>query len=77
MSGDDTGAHPIISALFEIIAEQGKRAEDVAWEAGLTRQALWSWKNRARTRGPSLDSLERVLDVLGYEIEIMKKDGGE
>jgi hypothetical protein len=63
--------HPIIEFIFEEIIKQDLYINGVAEVTSLTPTALYSWRNNNRT--PRLNSLEEVLNVLGYTLTIKER----
>lgn len=72
--GVETGATPVIPAVVAGVLEamEGKNMTKVCAEAGLTRTAVWRWKQGV---SPSVDALEAVARVLGLRLELVKEDG--
>lgn len=61
--------NPLIKRLDELT--KGRRT-DVAYDAGLGKNALTQWITNGVS--PSLISFEAALNVVGYELKIVKKD---
>jgi hypothetical protein len=67
--------NPLIKRLFELAHEQRIALLDVEEKAGLGHATMVKWKN---SRKPQLENFEAALNVLGYELKIVRKrDEGE
>lgn len=59
---------PILRVLFEVIERRGMQMEVVAHMMGAHAQQLWRW--RAGKSIPRLDSVEKLADALGVDIDV-------
>lgn len=67
-----TNAHPLVRELFEIMNEQHVAMRDAGKRAGVQFATISDWRYRAN---PSIVTLGAVLNVLGYELKIVKRKG--
>ena len=63
-------AHPLTKRLFTLMREQKVHIEDLAFNAGLRVGTVHSWRTRSN---PTVDCLEAAANVLGYELQLVKK----
>ena len=61
----------LISIIEELQKEQGIRWKELSRQSGVSVNTIHNWKQRRGS--PSLESVEKVLEVLGYELEVIKK----
>jgi uncharacterized protein YjcR len=61
----------IVSIIEELQKEQGIRWKELARQSGVSVNTIHNWKQRRGSA--SMDSVEQVLEVLGYELEVVKK----
>jgi len=61
----------ILTILHQLLLKDPRSITKITTLAGLSHDSLLQWFRR--NRNPSLRSIEKVLNVLGYELEIMKK----
>tara|TARA_R110000868_G_scaffold181686_1_gene422658 strand:+ start:1261 stop:1458 length:198 start_codon:yes stop_codon:yes gene_type:complete len=61
----------IVSIIEELQKEQGIRWKELSRQSGVSVGTIHNWKQRRGS--PSMDSVEQVLEVLGYELEVIKK----
>tara|TARA_R110000822_G_scaffold28740_1_gene85162 strand:- start:99 stop:296 length:198 start_codon:yes stop_codon:yes gene_type:complete len=61
----------IVSIIEELQKEQGIRWKELSRQSGVSVNTIHNWKQRRGS--PSMDSVEQVLEVLGYELEVIKK----
>lgn len=68
------------AAQHHLIAfmEQQKRRQNVSWDylarqAGFDDKTIYRWRRRKTT--PSISDIERVYDVLGFNIVPIRKGG--
>jgi transcriptional regulator with XRE-family HTH domain len=61
----------IVSIIEELQKEQGIRWKELARQSGVSVNTIHNWKQRRGS--PSMDGVEQVLEVLGYELEVIKK----
>lgn len=66
-------AHPMVRFIWEEIVARNVTLSSVANAAGVDPSTLHKW--RKATRGPTIDQIESVLTVLGYEIKVEKAHG--
>lgn len=59
-----------VHGLFDLIDTSGMGYREISKKAGVNLVTLSQWRHG--TRAPNLQSLENVLEVLGYEIQIVK-----
>ena len=62
--------HWIVQELIRLAQERKLSLEQLAISAGLGRNALYWWK-RGEVRNPSLQNVDAVARVLGYELDLM------
>ena len=58
--------------LFELVDASGRTLVDIATEAGVSLDAIYHW--RLEKRRPSFASYEAVLNSLGYETAVIRRD---
>jgi len=63
-------AHPLARKFFEIADAQRMAITDVAQRAGLSHATLVRWKT---LHSPTVPALEAALNVLGYELRIVRR----
>lgn len=68
---DDLRVNPILKQLFRIIQDGNHSIHNVEVVAGLGYRTLARWQ---RQNGARLDSVQAVLNVLGYDLEIVKHE---
>ena len=61
----------IMDIIDELQKEQGIRWKELSRQSGVSVNTIHNWKQRRGS--PSMDSVEQVLEVLGYELEVVKK----
>ena len=61
----------IIDIIDELQKEQGIRWKELSRQSGVSVNTIHNWKQRRGS--PSMYSVEQVLEVLGYELEVIKK----
>jgi hypothetical protein len=64
--------NPLVAKLLNIMKLQGKTAVFCCKEAGLGEQFIYDIKRKGVT--PNLNNFEALLNVLGYELKIVRKD---
>jgi transcriptional regulator with XRE-family HTH domain len=62
--------------LNELCVEDGRSAKDIAAAANISQQLLTSYRRNTDRSQPWM-RLEKVLDVLGYELDVVKKEMSE
>ena len=62
---------PLIKHLAEIIKKERFSIPDICQEAGVNNSTLHNWFSR---HSPSVNNLNSVLNVMGYELVIRKKN---
>lgn len=65
------GVHPLVRFLFEEMTRQHLTNPVVAKQAGVSRCALWEWRNRTT---PKVSDLEACLNAIGYELVIRRRE---
>ena len=65
-------AHPLAKRLFEIADSQHTALTDIAHRSGLGLATLVKWKYR---HAPTVAALQAALNVLGYELRVVRKNG--
>ena len=65
-------AHPLVKRVFAIMREQNANTLHLAERAGVCRNAIWHWG--ARRQEPKLGHLIAVLQAMGYDLVIVKKN---
>jgi hypothetical protein len=63
-------AHPLARRFFEIAERQQVALTDVSERAGLCHATLVKWRYR---HAPLVPTLEAALNVLGYELRIVRR----
>lgn len=63
-------AHPLVKQLFEIIHRERMGLFDLAERSGVNRNTIQNWRKHFT---PSIATFIAVLNVLGYELKIVKK----
>ena len=63
-------AHPLVKRTYQIAASEGHALIDVSRRSGVSDAGIRNWRTRYQ---PTIDSLEAVLNVMGYELAIQKK----
>ncbi|MGE0716346.1 MAG: helix-turn-helix transcriptional regulator [Alphaproteobacteria bacterium] len=71
-NGEPSGKHWIVTELLKIARERGRSLEDVAADAGRNRNTLYDW-NRLGAINPTIDTVDKVAEALGYELELIHK----
>jgi hypothetical protein len=61
--------HPLARQLFLLMNEQRTTMKEVSDRAGISYQTISGWRIR---RSPGLTVLIAALNVLGYDLEIVK-----
>lgn len=59
-----------MQALFHLMKEKGIRIRDMATMLEVAPNTVWNW--RAGNNEPSLVWVEKMIAVLGYDIELRK-----
>lgn len=67
-------AHPFVELVWAEINQRKLSHTDVAKQAKVDPRSLRRWRDGDAV--PSLDALERILDVLGFEI-VVRPHGGK
>ena len=62
---------PLIKKVASIIKEQDLSVPDITEMAGVNNSTIHSWFKR---HSPSVNNLNSVLNVMGYELVIQKKN---
>lgn len=65
-----SSAHPLVRRFFEILNEDMTVISEVAERAGLQPSCISNWRYR---RNPMLPNFEAALNVLGYELKIVRR----
>lgn len=65
-------AHKFIRFIWQDIVDRDLQVKSVADAAGVDASTLHKW--RRSIKGPFLFQLEEVLEVLGYELKIVRKE---
>ena len=65
----------IVQFVFRQIEKSGMQNRELCESAKITKALLCKWRNNGVC--PRVDTLERVLNALGYELAIKKKEAGE
>lgn len=66
-----SSAHPIIKWLFAEIHRQQCEMKELSKRSGVGINTMKMWKH---TSVPTLDSLEAVCNVLGFEVTVKKRN---
>lgn len=64
--------HPTVQWVWEEINNRALSQHDVAAQAGVSSSAMRRW--RAGEREPSYQGLEAVVNALGYELVLRKRE---
>jgi transcriptional regulator with XRE-family HTH domain len=64
--------NPLTVRTRDLIERDGISPKDLAKRSGVDRRTVWSWTHEHRA--PRIDMLEAVLNVLGYELTIRRKE---
>ena len=64
-------SHPLVRVMWQAIIERGVTLRSVANAAGLDTSTLHKW--RKSPKGATLQQMDDVLGVLGYELVIQRK----
>lgn len=67
----------IVECLFETMKSEGVTVDALAKRMGVDRTTIARWKGKGRTVsgcGPAAASLERAFDVLGYDLDAIKRE---
>lgn len=65
-----SGVHRAVRFLFTTMMQKKKTQREVCFLAGLDRRTILYWN---RGHSPSIDNIEATLNVLGYELQVVKK----
>lgn len=65
-------AHPSVAFLWREIMKQKVSLSSVAEAAGVERSNIHKWRNSEK--GPYLLQIEAVLNALGYEFKIVRRE---
>lgn len=65
------GVHPLVRFLFEEMARQKITNPVVAKQAGVSKDAMWEWRNRTT---PKVSDLEACLNAIGYELVVRRRE---
>jgi GH18 family chitinase len=71
-SNEVTKMSELSKILDELILEDGRKAYQIAEAANISPQLLTTYR-RSNNRSLPWVRLEKVLAVLGYELDVMKK----
>lgn len=63
--------NPLLKKTFSLIDDGGFNVTDIELAAGLGYRTMSRWMNQ---NGARLDSVEAVLNVMGYRLEIVKHE---
>ena len=66
--------HPLVKQTFDLARESELSQRQISSEAGLVVSLFYHWSRRSV---PIITNLEAVLNVLGYELQIVKKNGSD
>ena len=66
--------HPLVKQTFELARESKLSQRQISSEAGLVVRLFYHWSHRSV---PIITNLEAVLNVLGYKLQIVKKNGSD
>jgi len=61
---------PLVRELFSILNDSGERLQKVAKHSGVSATTINEWRWR---RSPRVTNLEAVLNSLGFELHIRRK----
>jgi len=64
--------HPIVHWMWSTINDQARSQRDVADEAKVSAAAMRRWRNGERE--PSLQAVEAVVNALGYDLVLRKRE---
>jgi len=67
--------HPFVQWMWVTINDQGKSQQDVADASGVSASAMRRW--RTGEREPSLQAIEAVVNALGYDIVLRRRERSE
>jgi len=65
-------SHPLVVQLFKELFRQKVSIVDAERKAGLSKNTIYSWRER---NGPTLTNFDAALGVLGLELCIREKTG--
>lgn len=63
-------SHPLVAQLFSLIGDRS--FHHVAERAGMARELLYYWAGKGKS--PTLLKFNDVLNALGYELKIVRKE---
>lgn len=70
-------AHPrpvsLINEVLTLIEDSGRKYSDIAQETGIDSSAISHFKS-GRYKSANVDTLQALLNTLGYELHIRKKE---
>lgn len=66
-------AHPLVRATYRLINKERTTQKDIALRAGLGRTTVHLWQRQ----NPRIDSMEAVLNALGYKLQIVPMSNAE
>ena len=67
--------HPFVHWMWNTMNDQAKSQQAVAEQAKVSASAMRRW--RIGDREPSLQGIEAVINALGYELVIRRRERGE
>jgi DNA-binding phage protein len=67
--------HPFIHWMWNTMNDQARSQQDVADQAKVSASAMRRW--RTGDREPSLQGIEAVINALGYELVIRRRERSE
>jgi hypothetical protein len=73
-SGEIKAVDPLVREAIEILRRQPLKETDIALRAGIHVYAIRMWR---LGHSPVVRNLLAVLDVLGYELRIVRKEQGK
>ena len=62
--------NPLIKRLVDLMNQAGADSQELARQAGVSLGTINAWRTRTN---PNITNLEAVLNVLGYELAIIKR----
>lgn len=65
------GTGPHVKLIFAEMRRQALNYDEVAWRSGVLKATLKAWRHRNR---PSLENIEAVLSVLGFDLVPVPRD---
>ena len=62
---------PLVSEFFQILEKRDMFLKDIAKKSGYDRATIYNWRYGTM---PRVNSLEDVLNVLGYKLKVVRID---